>query len=130
MKIFKDFFFPLLLSGFMHTLHCSGILSHVTSLQNNSIKLFVVKAVIQIMDMLNSRKLKKLSVISFIRNTRCILLHFHIVNEKRHLMIQEISQSISASTGVFICIFFIAFAISKCFHIYNYTQYLLMKFGS
>lgn len=90
----------------MHTLDCSDILSHVISLQNKPIKLFVVKAVIQIMAMLNFRKLKKLRVISFIRTTRCVLLHFHILNEKRHLMIQEISPYISASTEVFYLHFF------------------------
>jgi len=87
----KTLFFSLLLSGFVHTVNCSDILSHVISLQNKPIKLFVVKAVLQIMDMFNFRKLKKLSVISFIGNTRCILLLFHIMNEKSHLMSQEIS---------------------------------------
>lgn len=78
------------------------------------------------MNVLSFRKLKKLNVISFNRNTRCILLRFHIMNDKMHSMIQEISPQVSASTVVFyLHFFFIPFEISKCLHFQKYKQYLL-----
>lgn len=111
-KIFEDFFFfLLLLAGFIHTNNCSDISSHVICLQNKLMQHFVVKA--HIIDTLN----------------RCILLHSHIMNEMRHLMIPEVSPQISVRTEYFYLLFFfffvIAFAISKCLYLYNWRQYSL-----